>query len=185
MVDPDTGADIPESTRNVLGEVRVRSAYAMHGYVGNPEATAKAYDELGFYKTGDLVHQADDGHYYFADRITELLKYKRYSVFPAEVEMVLLQHPAVLEACVLGRWCAADGDVPTAFVVRAPTAAGAAVTERDLQALVAERLSDYKQLRGGVLFLEHMPKTLTGKVARRELKARLDAFGSSQPLADN
>ncbi|KAJ1531426.1 hypothetical protein ONE63_000106 [Megalurothrips usitatus] len=99
--------------------------------------------------------------------------------------MVLLQHPAVLEACVLGRWCAADGDVPTAFVVRAPTAAGAAVTERDLQALVAERLSDYKQLRGGVLFLEHMPKTLTGKVARRELKARLDAFGSSHPLADN
>ncbi|KAJ1529856.1 hypothetical protein ONE63_006593 [Megalurothrips usitatus] len=172
LVSADTGEDIPADTRHTVAEVRVRSPYLMHSYVNNAEETAKAHDELGFFKTGDLVYEDDDGYFFFVDRIKEMMKYKGNQIAPAELEMLLLQHPGVREACVLGAQSGVD-DLPTAFVARAPNEAGAAVTEDDLKALVADKLSDYKQLRGGVIFLEHLPKTVTGKVARRELKDKL------------
>ncbi|KAJ1529855.1 hypothetical protein ONE63_006592 [Megalurothrips usitatus] len=172
LVSADTGEDIPADIRNTVAEARVRSPYLMHSYVNNAEETAKAHDELGFFKTGDLVYEDDDGYFFFVDRIKEMMKYNGYQIAPTELEMLLLQHPGVREACVLGARSGAD-DLPTAFVARAPNEAGAAVTEDDLKALVADKLSDYKQLRGGVIFLEHLPKTVTGKVARHELKDKL------------
>lgn len=85
--------------------------------------------------------------------------------------MVVLQHPGVREACVLGRASTADiGDVPTAFVARA---VGSDVTAEEIMALVAGALSDYKQLRGGVVFMDQLPKTVSGKVARHKLKEML------------
>ncbi|KAJ1526444.1 hypothetical protein ONE63_009578 [Megalurothrips usitatus] len=173
LVRADTGEDVPAGTPQTVGEVRVRSPYLMEGYVNNPEETTAAYDEAGFFKTGDLVYEDEDGYFYFVDRIKEMIKYRNNQIAPAEVEMVLLQHPGVQEACVLGQPSVADGDVPVAFVVRAACQAGAAVTGDDLKALVAEKLSEYKQLRGGVVFLDHLPRTVSGKVARHELKKNL------------
>ncbi|XP_034250817.1 luciferin 4-monooxygenase-like isoform X2 [Thrips palmi] len=176
LVDPDTGDDIPASTKNKVGEARVRSPYLLHSYVNNPEETAKACDELGFYKTGDLVYEDDDGYFFFVDRIKEMMKFKNLQIAPAEIEMVLLQHPGIQEACVLGKSDPVVGDLPTAFVSRAFNEEGEALTEDDVKALVADKLSDYKQLRGGVIFLEKLPKTVTGKIARRELKEMLRAL---------
>lgn len=174
LVNVDTGEDIPAHMKNTVGEVRVRSDYLMLGYFNNPEETEKAFDEYGFYKTGDLVYEDDDGYFYFVDRIKEMIKYKNNQIAPAEVEMVLLQHPGVREACVLGRQSTADiGDIPTAFVSRVDNEAGEALTEGELQDLVADKLSDYKRLRGGVIFLDHLPRTVSGKVARRNLKEML------------
>ncbi len=203
LVDVGTGEDIPVDVRNTVGEVRIRSKSLMLGYYNNPEETEKALDGHGFFKSGDLVYEDDDGYFFFVDRIKEMIKYKNNQVrrhgkylqargpahtavamqtlthsivqiAPAEVEMVLLQHPGVREACVLGRPSTADiGDVPTAFVSRADNEAGEALTEAELQDLVAERLSDYKRLRGGVIFLDELPRTVSGKVARRHLKEML------------
>lgn len=89
LVDPDTGADIPESQKNRVGEARVRSPYLLHSYVNNPEETAKAHDELGFYKTGDLVYENDDGYFFFVDRIKEMMKYKNQQVGGAPVQDVV------------------------------------------------------------------------------------------------
>ncbi|KAE8746185.1 hypothetical protein FOCC_FOCC007057 [Frankliniella occidentalis] len=89
-------------------------------------------------------------------------------------EMVLLQHPGVRPACVLGRPCTADiGDMPTAFVARVGNEAGEALTEGELQDLVDDKLSDYKRLRGGVVFLDHLPWTVSGKVTRHNLREML------------
>ncbi|KAE8741028.1 hypothetical protein FOCC_FOCC013439 [Frankliniella occidentalis] len=174
LVNVETGEDIPDDVKNTAGEVRVRSDYLMLGYFNNPEETEKAFDEYGFYKTGDLVYEDDDGYFFFVDRIKEMIKYKNNQIAPAEVEMVLLQHPGVSEACVLGRQSTADiGDIPTAFVSRVDNEAGEALTEGELQDLVADKLSDYKRLRGGVIFLDHLPRTVSGKVARRNLKEML------------
>lgn len=76
----ETGEDVPTSSWNVVGEVLVRSPYVMHSYANNPEETAKAFDELGFYRTGDLAYEAEDGSYYFVDRIKEMIKYKNNQV---------------------------------------------------------------------------------------------------------
>lgn len=176
LVDPDTGEDIPASTKYKVGEARVRSPYLFHSYVNNPEETAKARDELGFYKTGDLIYEDDNGNYFFVDRIKEMLKYRNQQIAPAEIEMLLLQHPGIKEACVLGKADPVAGDLPTAFVARSVSEEGQSLTEDDVKAIVAEKLSDYKHLRGGVIFMDKLPKTVSGKIARRELKDMLKAM---------
>ncbi|XP_026290973.2 uncharacterized protein LOC113215551 isoform X1 [Frankliniella occidentalis] len=173
LVDVDTGEDIPTDVKNAVGEARIRSKYVMLRYCNNPEETKRAFDEHGFYKTGDLLYENDEGSYVFVDRMKEVIKYKNNPISPAELEMVLLQHSGVKEACVLGRACTASGELPTAFVSRADNAAGASLTEDELRAMVAEKLADYKRLRGGVIFLDQLPRTVSGKTDRRNLKEML------------
>ncbi|KAK3910542.1 putative 4-coumarate--CoA ligase 2 [Frankliniella fusca] len=173
LVNIDTGEDIPANVKNAVGEVRVRSKNLMLGYYKNPEATSEAFDEHGFFKTGDLAYEDEDGYFYFVDRIKEMIKYMNYQVATAEVEAVLLQHPGVRDACVVGRASPAHGELPTAFVSRADNEAGEALTEAELQAMVAEQLTDYKRLRGGVFFLDELPTMEMGKIARRSLKEML------------
>ncbi|KAE8752798.1 hypothetical protein FOCC_FOCC000536 [Frankliniella occidentalis] len=177
LVDVDTGEDVPAAVKHAVGEVRVRSKTVMLGYLGNPAETARAFDEHGFYKTGDLVYEDADGHYFFVERSVEMLTYKGTKVSPSEVEAVLLQHPGVREACVLGRRVGEGvscDDLPAAFVSRADGAAGEDVTEGALRAAVAERLSDAHRLRGGVYFLDSLPRAgMSRKVARSKLKEML------------
>ncbi|KAK3908394.1 Luciferin 4-monooxygenase [Frankliniella fusca] len=173
LVNADTGEDIPANAKNAVGEVRVRSKYLMLGYYNNPEANEEAFDEHGFYKTGDLLYEDEKGQFHFVDRIKEVFKHKGLQVAPAEVEAVLLQHPGVKDACVLGRASPLHGELPTAFVSRVESEAGEALTEAELQAVVAEKLADHKRLRGGVIFLDQLPKTATGKIARSHLKKML------------
>lgn len=163
IVDPENGLDLPTGER---GELWVRGPQVMSGYLNNPEATAATLDAEGWLRTGDVAYVDEDGYFYIVDRLKELIKYKGYQVAPAELEAVLLTHPAVAD-CAIVRYPHEDaGEVPKAFVVsRAP------VDAETLMAYVAERVAPYKKIRL-VEFIDVIPKSASGKILRRELIAR-------------
>jgi len=160
IVDPGTGAELRPGQP---GELLVRTAGAMRGYLGDPEATAATIDAAGWVHTGDIVTAGQDGWFRVADRVKELIKYKGYQVAPAELESVLLAHPAVADAAVVRKPDAMAGEVPKAFVVlRAPA------TAEELMAWVAERVAGYKRVRQ-VVFTDSIPRSPAGKILRRLL----------------
>ncbi|KAM3955967.1 luciferin 4-monooxygenase-like [Aphomia sociella] len=151
------------------GEICVKGPSIMKGYLGAD--TSSAFDDEGFYKTGDVAYYDDDGYFYIVDRLKELIKYKGHQVPPAEVEAVLLKHEAVADVGVIGLPDQLAGELPMAFVVKQP---GKSVTEKELQDYVAERLSHPKRLRGGVRFVYEIPKNPSGKILRKNLRAMLN-----------
>jgi acyl-CoA synthetase (AMP-forming)/AMP-acid ligase II/NAD(P)-dependent dehydrogenase (short-subunit alcohol dehydrogenase family) len=166
VVDPDTGE---ERGPGQPGELIVRAPSVMRGYLGDPAATAAAIDADGWLHTGDLVTVDVEGWYRVTGRIKELIKYKGCQVAPAELEDVLLAHPAVADAAVVRSPDEAAGEVPKAFVVRQPGAAP--VGAQELMTWVAERVAPYKRVRR-VEFTAAIPKSPAGKILRRELVER-------------
>ena len=162
VVDPETDADLGSGE---AGELLVRSPSTMIGYLDNPEATAATIDDNGWLHTGDIVTVDADGWFRVVDRIKELIKCKGFQVAPAELEDILLAHPAVLDAAVVRSPDEAAGEVPKAFVVRRGPA-----TADELIAWVAERVAPYKRVRR-VEFIEQIPKSPSGKILRRLLVA--------------
>jgi acyl-CoA synthetase (AMP-forming)/AMP-acid ligase II len=148
------------------GEVCVRGPQVMRGYLDDPEATAATVDANGWLHTGDVGRADEDGYVVLVDRVKELIKYKGYQVAPAELEAVLVEHPAVAEAAVVGRPDEEAGEVPKAFV----SLAGEATAE-EIMAFVAERVAPYKKLRG-LEFVDEIPKSPSGKILRRVLNER-------------
>jgi long-chain acyl-CoA synthetase len=166
VVDLDTGAVLgPEET----GEIEVRSASAMAGYLPD-EATAAAFDD-GWYRTGDVGWLEKEGWIHLTDRCKEMIKVSGFQVAPAEIEAVLHGHPAVLDCAVFGVADERAGEVPVAAV---KLEAGSAVSAADLQALVADSLATYKHLRQVVL-VDVIPRTPSGKVLRRALRSEWDS----------
>ena len=162
VVDPDTGADLGPGE---AGELLVRSPSAMVGYLDDAAATAATIDDDGWLHTGDIVTVDADSWYRVVDRIKELIKVKGFQVAPAELEDLLLTHPAVADAAVVRSPDEAAGEVPKAFVVlRSPA------TADELLAWVAARVAPYKRVRG-VEFVERIPKSPSGKILRRQLVA--------------
>jgi acyl-CoA synthetase (AMP-forming)/AMP-acid ligase II len=156
LVDPATGEDAAE------GELWVRGPQVMAGYLNNPEATATTVVEDGWLRTGDIA-RIDGDIFWIVDRLKELIKYKGYQVAPAELEALLLTHPDVLDAAVVGVPHAEGGEAPKAFVVSAvPT------DPNTLMAWVAERVAPYKKVRS-VEFIDAIPKSPSGKILRRLL----------------
>ena len=143
----------------------------MKGYLGHPEATDATVDGDGWLHTGDLGLVDAGGNWYIVDRVKELIKYKGYQVPPAELEAVLLAHPSIADAAVIGARSSDGEEYPHAFIV---AAAGASLTGSDVQDYVAERVSPYKKVRG-VQFVEAIPKSASGKILRRELRAQVVA----------
>jgi acyl-CoA synthetase (AMP-forming)/AMP-acid ligase II len=176
IVDPGTGADLRPGEP---GELLVRTPGAMRGYLGDPGATAATIDPDGWVHTGDIVTADEAGWFYVTDRVKELIKYKGYQVAPAELEAILLAHPAVADAAVIRRPDDLAGEVPKAFVVlRAPA------SEQELMAWVAERVASYKRVRQ-VEFTDSIPKSPAGKILRRLLAERdASADGQAGPGAD-
>lgn len=164
LVDPDTGEDVGVGER---GEVWVRGPQVMKGYLNNPGATAETIDDDGWLHTGDIGIVDEDGHTFIVDRLKELIKVKGFQVAPAELEALLITHPGVADVAVIGVPDEEAGEVPKAFIVRAPNAD---VDLEALQAFVLEHLSSYKQVRE-VAFVEAIPKSASGKILRRELRA--------------
>jgi acyl-CoA synthetase (AMP-forming)/AMP-acid ligase II len=163
VVDPATGADL---SRNQTGELVARGPQVMKGYLNNPKATADMLDPDGWLHTGDLGHVDDDGYVYVVDRVKELIKYKGLQVAPAELEAVLLAHPAIADAAVVRSPDEEAGEVPKAFVVaRTPLEA------EEVMAFVAERVAPHKKVRR-VEFVDEIPKALSGKILRRVLIER-------------
>jgi acyl-CoA synthetase (AMP-forming)/AMP-acid ligase II len=163
VVDPESGADrgVGED-----GEIWIRGPQVMKGYLNNPEATAATIDGDGWLHTGDIGHVDGDGHYYIVDRLKELIKYKGFQVAPAELEGLLLTHPAVADAAVVPVPDEEAGEVPKAFVVLKGEA-----TVEDLKAHVAAHVAHYKQIRH-VEIVDEIPKSASGKILRRLLRDR-------------
>ena len=136
----------------------------MHGYLNRPDATRATIDEDGWLHTGDIGHADDDGHFYVVDRLKELIKYKGMQVAPAELESVLLSHPAVADAAVVPLADEACGEIPRAFVVLKGPA-----TADELMAYVASKVAPYKKVRR-LEFIDAIPKSPSGKILRRLLR---------------
>ena len=147
----------------------------MTGYLHNPDATAATIDADGWLHTGDVARADEDGYFSVIDRIKELIKYKGYQVPPAELEAVLLAHPAVGDAAVIGVPDAEGGEAPKAFVVmKGPAAA------EELMAFVAARVAPYKKIRS-VEVVDSIPRSSSGKILRRVLKEREQATSRPRP----
>jgi len=163
IVDPLTGDELGIDED---GEVWVRGPQVMLGYLNNDKATAETLDDDGWLHTGDIGHVDADGHLFVVDRLKELIKFKGFQVPPAELEALLLTHPAVADAAVIGLPDEESGEIPVGYVVLRP---GAEVDPADIQAFIAGQVAHYKQVR--VLnIVDEIPKSASGKILRRVLR---------------
>lgn len=158
---------------DVRGELCVRGPLVTKGYFENSKANAVSFDSEGFFKTGDIVYC--DGKtklWYVVDRKKELIKVRGFQVAPPELETVLLGHPHIVDAGVISVKHATEADVelPRAYVVRRDSPEGRALTEEAVKRHCAERLAKYKELTGGVKFLDAIPKNASGKILKRVLR---------------
>ena len=166
IVDPDTA--VPRGPREV-GEVWLRAPNVAAGYFNRPRETASALTPDGWLRTGDGGYLDEGGYLFLTDRIKDMVVSGGENVYPIEVEEVLSQHPGVLEAAVIGVRDARWGEAVAALVVRRP---GVAEVDADeLVGFARHRLAGYKLPRR-VEFVNELPKTPTGKVLKRELRAR-------------
>jgi acyl-CoA synthetase (AMP-forming)/AMP-acid ligase II len=165
IVDPLSGEDLG---LDADGEIWVRGPQVMLGYLNNAQATASTLDADGWLHTGDIGHVDEDGHVFVVDRLKELIKYKGFQVPPAELEAVLLTHPDVADAAVVGLPDEEAGEIPVAYVVRR---AGSEATAEQIMEFVADQVAHYKQVRR-LEFIDAVPKSASGKILRRELRAR-------------
>ncbi|MFF4589083.1 4-coumarate--CoA ligase family protein [Streptomyces sp. NPDC001388] len=149
------------------GEILIRGPQVMKGYLGRPDATAAMIDGDGWLHTGDVGRVDEDGWLFVVDRVKELIKYKGFQVAPAELEALLLTHPAVADAAVIGVYDDDGNEVPHAFVVRQPSAPG--LSEGEIAMYVAERVAPYKRVRR-VTFVDAVPRAASGKILRRRLR---------------
>ncbi|MEV7770115.1 4-coumarate--CoA ligase family protein [Kitasatospora sp. NPDC086791] len=150
------------------GELLIRGPQVMKGYLGRPAETAAVIDAEGWLHTGDVGYVDERGYLHIVDRVKELIKYKGYQVAPAELEAVLLGHPQIADAAVIGVTDADGTECPKAFVVRAP---GSGLTAEEVTGYVAGQVAPYKKVRA-VEFVDAVPKSAAGKILRRELRAR-------------
>jgi acyl-CoA synthetase (AMP-forming)/AMP-acid ligase II len=163
LIDPATGADVDPGDP---GELWIRGPQVMEGYHGEPEATAAAITPDGWLRTGDLVAIRDDGQLEIRDRLKELIKVRGASVAPAEIELVLRQHPAVRDAGVVGVPDDERGEAPIAFVEL-----DAEAEPDELAEFAAARLAAYKRPHE-IFVIDEVPRLPTGKILRRVLRER-------------
>jgi acyl-CoA synthetase (AMP-forming)/AMP-acid ligase II len=166
LVDPETGEDITDPDGR--GELWVRGPQVMVGYLNNDEATRETITDDGWLRTGDIAVVDSDGYYSIVDRLKELIKYKGFQVPPAELEAILIGHPAVADCAVIGVPDEEAGELPKGFVV---VAEGAEVSDEELMEHVAGQVSPQKKLRI-IERVEEIPKSASGKILRRELRDR-------------
>ncbi|XP_044477740.1 4-coumarate--CoA ligase 2-like [Mangifera indica] len=166
FVNPETGSSLP---RNQPGEVCIRGSQIMKGYLNDPEATAAILDVEGWLHTGDIGYVDDDDEVFVIDRVKEIIKFKGFQVPPAELEALLLNHPCIADAAVVPQKDEVAGEVPVAFVVRTE---GLELTEEAVKEYIAKQVVFYKRLHK-VYFVQAIPKSLSGKILRKDLSARL------------
>ncbi len=172
IIDIETGKELSE--RGQVGELVIKGPQVMKGYWNKPEDTENAFwidpitDEK-WLKTGDMAHIDEDEYEHLADRIKEMIKYKGWSIAPAELEDLLFKNPHVFDAAVIGKPSKEldIGQIPKAFIILKPEFKGK-VREQEIIDWVADRISAYKKIRE-VEFVESIPKSGSGKILRREL----------------
>jgi acyl-CoA synthetase (AMP-forming)/AMP-acid ligase II len=167
IVDPD-GRDL---SFDAPGELLIRGECLFSGYWRDPQATAAAFAEGGWYRTGDIARLTADGYLYILDRAKDMIISGGENIYPAEVEAVLARHPAVAEVAVLGRPDPAWGEAVHAVIIPAAGQAGA-VSADEIIGWCRDHLAHFKCPKS-VQFTSSFPRTSTGKVLKRELRAQL------------
>lgn len=167
VVDPESCEDLPAGKE---GELWIKGPQVMKGYLNNEKATAETLTEDGWLKTGDIAYIDEDGYMFIVDRLKELIKFKGFQVAPAELEANLVTHPQITDAAVIGLPDDEAGELPVAFVV----CAGPAPSVEEIQAHMAKTLSKYKLVQK-VNYVDEIPKSASGKILRRVLKAQATA----------
>lgn len=173
IVDIETGKPLGFHEQ---GELWSRGPQVMKGYLNNPEATAKVIDASGWFHTGDIAYVDEDGYFYIVDRIKELIKYNGYPIAPAELEAVLLSHPAIADAAVIPSPNPSTGEVPKAFVVLKSVA-----TASEIMEFVAKLVAPHKRIRR-LEIVDKIPKSASGKILRRLLVQQERAKIGEKPL---
>lgn len=167
----DNGIEVAPGER---GELVMRGPQFMQGYWKADDATDAVLRD-GWYWSGDVARQDEDGFFYIVDRRKEMIKYSGFAVAPAEVEGVLLEHPEVRDCGVVARPDETCGEIPIAFIIlRSPHKESPQMAE-ELKEFVARRITRYKQPRE-IIFTASIPRTASGKILRRELRARLSTL---------
>ncbi|EEP79425.1 hypothetical protein UREG_04271 [Uncinocarpus reesii 1704] len=167
----DAGNNI--SAYDTRGEICVRGPTIISGYFENPRANAESFDAEGFFKTGDIGYcDGKSKKWYIVDRKKELIKVRGFQVAPPEIEAVLLSHPLIMDAAVIGVTFPTDDKVehPRAIVVRQPVKEAESLTEEEVKKYAGARLAKYKALTGGVKFVDSIPKNPSGKILKRLLR---------------
>ncbi|KAF8217933.1 AMP binding protein [Mycena galopus ATCC 62051] len=160
------------------GELWIHGAVVMKGYLNNPTATKNAITPDGWFKTGDIATRDTEGYYYIVDRKKELIKYKGFQVPPAELEAILLTHPDIADAAVIGIDSIEQAtELPRAYIVHAnPAKVASAHANAAFAASVLKwmetKVTKHKFLRGGVVLIDVIPKSPSGKILRRQLRDR-------------
>ncbi|KAI5079583.1 hypothetical protein GOP47_0005062 [Adiantum capillus-veneris] len=162
VVDPSSKKRLPP---NEQGELWVRGSNVIQGYFRNEEATAATISQDGWLYTGDLVYFDNDGGLHIVGRLKDLIKCKGFQVAPTELETILLTHPAITDAAVVGFPDEYAGEIPVAFIVQAQ---GSLLKESDVISFVEAKVAPYKRIRQ-VRFVKTLPKTASGKVMRHKL----------------
>jgi fatty-acyl-CoA synthase len=168
IIDPVTLQELPQGQ---TGEIIVHGPQVMQGYWNNPQATGDAFIQIDgkrFLRTGDLATIDNEGYYFFVDRLKRMINAAGFKVWPAEVEALLYQHPAIQEACVIAAKDARRGETVKAVVVLKPSHAGQ-VTEQQIADWAHANMAAYKAPRI-VQFATALPKSGTGKVMWRALQ---------------
>ena len=168
LINVETGEEIevPVEGTSEPGELLCRGPNIMVGYLHNAEATADVLDADGWLRTGDIATVSSEGYVRIVDRLKELIKYKGYQVPPAELEALLLTHPSIADAAVIGVLDAEGEEVPKAFVVLQQ---GVVLTGDEVMVFVAEHVAPYKKVRQ-VEFIDLIPKSSAGKILRKDLR---------------
>ncbi|GMH83150.1 hypothetical protein TrVE_jg3739 [Triparma verrucosa] len=161
IVDLETGEALPPGKSNT-GELCIRGPQVMMGYLDEPEKTRECLTSDGWLHTGDIAYVDEDGYYFIVDRLKELIKYKGFQVAPAELEAVINTNPKVADCAVIPVEDAQGGEVPRAYAVKSGD-----IDDDELLAYVEERVSPHKKLRGGVVWVDEIPKSAAGKILRR------------------
>jgi len=168
VVDINTGEALGP---NEEGELCIYGPNVMKGYYKNEKATRDTIDSDGWLHSGDIATYDEDGQFFIVDRLKELIKVKGLQVAPSELEDMLRRHPAVVEAAVIGIEDEKAGELPRAYIVKKPNFSS--TSSEDIQNFISEKVAPHKQLKGGVVFIDTIPTSVTGKILRRELKAQL------------
>ncbi|KAJ5224831.1 uncharacterized protein N7469_008334 [Penicillium citrinum] len=157
--------------RNQRGELWVRGQNVMKGYWRNPQATKETKTEDGWLRTGDIAYVDNQGKFHVVDRLKELIKVKGNQVAPAELEALLLEHPAIADVAVIGAFIN-DEERPRAYIVLKP---GHTLTADEVVHFMDGKVAAVKRITGGVVFLEAIPKNPSGKILRKTLREQAQA----------
>lgn len=153
-----------------IGELWLKGPNIFLGYFKNPQGTRNAFSEDGYFKTGDVGYQDENGNFYITDRVKELIKYKGFQVPPAELEGLLVSHPDIDDAAVIGIYNEDEAtEVPRAYIVLRQGVQKTREMEHVITQWLSERVAGHKRLRGGIRFIPQVPKSAAGKILRRIL----------------